>query len=161
MCGSFLTIRDDQVYLIHQSAKDYLSDDARATIFQSLEKTHHDIFSRSLGLMLGTLQRDMYNFIAPGVPIDQVQDPLATLRYSCIHWVDHLCDSTSRNSTRQDDILHDYGDVQNFLKKKYLYWLEALSLCGSMSNGVTSMTKLEALLQVIYSPASVYEHMLT
>ena len=162
MCGSFLTIRDDQVYLIHQSAKDYLlSDDARATIFQSLKKTHHDIFSRSLGLMLGTLQRDMYKFIAPGVPIDQVQDPLATLRYSCIHWADHLCDSASRNSTRQDDILHDYSDVQNFLKKKYLYWLEALSLCGSMSNGVTSMTKLEALLQVIDSPASAYEHMLT
>jgi hypothetical protein len=26
MCGSFLTVRDDQVYLIHQSAKDYLSE---------------------------------------------------------------------------------------------------------------------------------------
>ncbi|KAJ3454768.1 hypothetical protein MRS44_013368 [Fusarium solani] len=25
MCGSFLTMRDDQVYIVHQSAKDYLS----------------------------------------------------------------------------------------------------------------------------------------
>jgi len=60
MCGSFLTVQDDQVYLIHQSAKDYLSDEARATIFPSQDKTHHDIFFRSLELMCGTLRRDMY-----------------------------------------------------------------------------------------------------
>ncbi|KAF1360166.1 HET-domain-containing protein [Lizonia empirigonia] len=34
MCGSFLTIRDEQVYLVHQLAKDYLSD-----------KMHHYLFT--------------------------------------------------------------------------------------------------------------------
>ena len=33
MCGSFLTIRDNYVYFIHQSAKDYLTINASATIF--------------------------------------------------------------------------------------------------------------------------------
>jgi len=28
MCGSFLTIRDDNVYIIYQSAKDFLSEEA-------------------------------------------------------------------------------------------------------------------------------------
>jgi hypothetical protein len=47
MCGSFLTIRDDYVYLIHQSAKDYLSEKARESIFPSGSGyAHHAIFSR-------------------------------------------------------------------------------------------------------------------
>jgi hypothetical protein len=33
MCGSFLTIRDDTVYIIHQSAKDFLSQEASLEIF--------------------------------------------------------------------------------------------------------------------------------
>ena len=162
MCGSFLTVRDDQVYLIHQSAKDYLSDEARATIFPSQGKTHHDIFFRSLELMSGTLRRDMYCLIAPGFPIDQVQvpgqDPLGTTRYSCVHWVDHLCDSVSGKGMRRDDDLQDGGAVYIFLKKQYLYWLEALSLCKSMSEGIVSMAKLEALIQVILGSAmlSIY-----
>ncbi|KAF2677680.1 beta transducin-like protein HET-D2Y [Lentithecium fluviatile CBS 122367] len=151
MCGSFLTIRENQVYLIHQSAKDYLSDEARATMFPSQGKTHHGIFSRSLELMSGALQRDMYRLIKPDFPIDQVQvpgqDPLGRTRYSCVHWVDHLCDSVSGKSTRRADDLQDGGVVYVFIEKQYLYWLEALSLCKSMSEGVVSMAKLETLVQ--------------
>ena len=32
----------------------------------------------------------------------------------------------------------------------YLYWLEALSLCGNMSDGMASTEKLDALLQVLF-----------
>jgi hypothetical protein len=89
MCGSFLTVRDDQVYLIHQSAKDYLSDEAQDTVFHSKSEIHYDLFSRSLNLMPSTLQRDMYNLIDLGYPTDKVtvpaHDPLATTRNSCIH----------------------------------------------------------------------------
>jgi hypothetical protein len=159
MCGSFLTVRDDQVYLVHQSAKDYLTNEARATIFPSKWKTHHEIFRQSLKLMSGILRRDMYRLTAPGFPIDQVQvpdqDPLATTRYSCVHWVDHLCDSVSGQSSRRDDSLQDTSDIYNFLQKKYLYWLESLSLCRSVSEGVVLIAKLESLLQVILSPAFV------
>ena len=34
MCGSFLSIRDNYVYFIHQSAKDYLTTNASALIFR-------------------------------------------------------------------------------------------------------------------------------
>lgn len=36
--------------------------------------------------------------------------------------------------------------VDVFVRKKYLYWLEALSLCKSMSEGVLLMAKLETLI---------------
>jgi hypothetical protein len=61
MCGSFLTIRDEQVYLVPQSAKDYLSDKMRAAALPSENKMHHDLFIRSLELMSTTLKRDMYS----------------------------------------------------------------------------------------------------
>lgn len=151
MCGSFLTIRDDQIYLIHQSAKDYLSDKERAAIFPSKGKAHYYIFSQSLKLMSLTLKRDMYGLAALGFPIDEVQvpadDPLATTRYSCIYWVDHLCDWSSDSSENHGDTLQKDGTIDIWLRKKYLYWLEALSLCKSISKGIVSMEKLEALVQ--------------
>ena len=152
MCSSFLTIRDDQIYLIHQSAKDYLSDEARATVFPSQSKTHYDMFSRSLALMYATLKRDMYDLIALGFPIDKVEvpvhDPLAATRYSCIRWVDHLYDSFLSSSSECIESLQDGGAIHTFLKAQYLHWLEALSLCRNMSAGVISMTKMEALVKV-------------
>jgi hypothetical protein len=45
--------------------------------------------------------------------------------------------------------MQDGGAVDNFVRKKYLYWLEALSLCGSMSEGLVSMARLDALFLVI------------
>jgi hypothetical protein len=35
ICGLFLTVCDEQVYLVYQSAKDYLSDKMRATALPS------------------------------------------------------------------------------------------------------------------------------
>ncbi|KAF2192930.1 HET-domain-containing protein [Zopfia rhizophila CBS 207.26] len=150
MCGSFLTVRDNQVYLIHQSAKDYLSDKMQDTVFPSQGGIHYGMFSRSLKLMSSALKRDMYGLIAPGFPVGKVQvpvhDPLATMRYSCVHWVDHLCDWNSNSANHGIDS-QDKCAIENFIRMKYLYWLEALSLCKSMSEGVVSMAKLEALIQ--------------
>ncbi|KAK4458981.1 HET-R [Cladorrhinum samala] len=148
-CGSFLTIRENQIYLIHQSAKDYLS--ASALIFPDggAPTAHQDICARSLKLMLQNLRRDMYGLIAPGFPIDQVRtpepDPLATVRYSCVFWVNHLSHSISDRNTMQPNIL---DTVQTFLEQKYLYWLESLSLLRAMSEGGrTSQRQLTAFIR--------------
>ena len=151
LCGSFLTIREDTIYFVHQSMKDYLFEKAFDKIFPSGEgEVHYKIFSRSLQVMSKTLQRNMFSLDTPGFLIDQVEqpevDPLIAVRYSCVYWVDHLCASSV--NARQDDDLQDGGAVDDFVRKKYLYWLEALSLCRSMSDGVVSMAKLEALIEV-------------
>ena len=129
---------------------DFLLTKASDRIFPSgIQEVHHTIFSRSLQTMLRTLKRDIYNLHAPGFPIDQVKepepDPLATVRYSCIYWVDHLRDC---GSSKNADDLQDGGAVDKFLTQKYLYWLEGLSLHRSISDGVLVMAKLEGLLQV-------------
>jgi hypothetical protein len=153
MCGSFLTIREHRVYLIHQSAKEYLSDKMRIEVFYSQGKIHHKIFSQALKLMSSTLKRDMHGLAALKFPTNKDTvtdyDPLAALRYSCIHWIDHLCDVFSSEHTKFDEDLQDGSIVHIFLKERYLYWLEALSRFESMPEGVKSMGRLEALLLVI------------
>jgi hypothetical protein len=158
LCGSFLTIREGTIYFVHQSAKDYLLTEASGKIFPSgKEEAHYIAFSRSLHVMSRTLRRDIYRLCTLGFPIERVQspdpDPLVASRYSCIYWVDHLCDWNPNSGANHRVDLQDGGMVDMFVRKKYLYWLEALSLCRSMSDGVISMTKLEALLQVILGPA--------
>jgi hypothetical protein len=152
MCGSFLTIRNEQVYLVHQSAKDYLSEKMRAAAFPSHTEIHYDLFTQSLKLMSSTLKRDMYNLIALGVSIEETgipnPNPLATARYACEYWIDHLCDSKARfwaSNARDQEVK---TAMNKFLQNIYLYWLEALSLCKSIEKGVISMNKLWSLVQV-------------
>ncbi|KAK5992022.1 Vegetative incompatibility protein HET-E-1 [Cladobotryum mycophilum] len=152
MCGSFLTIRDENVYLVHQSAKDYLSTEALHTIFpDGAGQFHHSLFSMSLKGMSEILRRDIYDLNAPGFPIDKVTqpdpDPLATIGYCCVYWIDHLCDGISTEASTPINDLHDNGTVYRFFSKKYLYWLEALSLLHKISSGVAAYYRLDALLQ--------------
>jgi hypothetical protein len=154
LCGSFLVLRERTIAFVHQSAKDFILKEASYEIFPSgKEEAHYVIFSRSLQIMSKTLRRDIYNLRTLGYPIARVQqpdpDPLAALRYSCIYWVDHLCEWNANPCTKHRFDLQDGGMVDVFIRKKYLYWLETLSLCRGMSDGVVSMAKLEALIQVI------------
>jgi hypothetical protein len=155
LCGSFLTLREHTVHFVHQSAKDFLLKKAFDEIFISgVGDIHYTIFSRSLEVMSSTLRRDMYGLCAPGFPIDKVEqpdpDPLAAAGYSCVYWIDHFCDWDSSKSAKQRDDMQDRGAIDKFLRQKYLYWLEALGLLRSVSEGVLSMEKLEGLCQVSF-----------
>ena len=94
----------------------------------------------------------MYGLEAPGLSIDDIEPltsgPLAASRYQCIYWIDHLCDSRSQSGASGAGNAQVLAVVREFVEKKYLYWLEALSLCKSMAKGVTSITKLWSLVQV-------------
>ncbi|KAI8648966.1 Vegetative incompatibility protein HET-E-1 [Fusarium keratoplasticum] len=150
-CGSFLTLREGVIYFVHQSAKDFLLNKASDQILPSgAAHQHHAIFLRSLEALSETLERDVYKLGVPGFPIDQVSppdpNPLASIRYSCVFWVDHLDDSEPRAKMSDKD-LQDAGIVHDFLRKKYLYWLESVSLLRTMSEAVMAVQKLEALVK--------------
>ncbi|KAH7190422.1 Vegetative incompatibility protein HET-E-1 [Fusarium oxysporum] len=94
LCRSFLTIEEEEedgiVYLVHQSAKEFLLDKASDIIFpQGREHEHHAIASCSLQAMSTTLRRNIYNLPAPGFPIDKIEppreDPLQPIQYACVH----------------------------------------------------------------------------
>jgi hypothetical protein len=151
LCGSFLTLREDTVYFVHQSAKDFLFAKAYDKAFpDGSEAVQEAIFLRSLAMLSKTLHRDMYSLEAPGYPIENVRvpetDPLAASRYLCVYWIDHLYESKALMSSVGG--LQAAHIVNDFMKKKYLYWLEGLSLCKSLGRGIVSITRLCSLVQV-------------
>jgi hypothetical protein len=146
-CGSFLTVRENRTYFIHQSAKDFLLGSAFDRVFPSGKAdVIYTMFSRSLKVMSKTLRRDIYGLRAPGFQIEMVKppvpDPLAAAQYSCLYWVDHLLDCDKGHTTND---LIDSGSVHQFLRTSYIFWLEALSLLKSVSEGIVIIKKLEDL----------------
>lgn len=149
-CGSFLTIREETIYFIHQSAKDFLLEKASDQILTlGIEHQHHTIFSRSLNQLSQILHRDMYSLNLPGASIKYISspdpDPLAPIRYSCIYWIDHLIASEHTRELSHGKMPRSEDMISTFFERRYLYWLEALSLLRSMSEGVLAMQKLVSL----------------
>ena len=149
MCSSFLTVRDDQVYFIHQSAKDYLQANYTSIQPAGVAQGHTDISRRSIDAMSTILKRNIYNLDFGFKPKDMrppQPDPLAPIRYSCVFWADHL--SLNVDAPECKRALTDDGAVFKFLKERFLHWLESLSLMGKLSDGVLSMRKLLHVVQV-------------
>lgn len=149
-CGSFLTIRDEVVYFVHQSAKDFLvGTNTEQTLFLEIAKVNDYVVSRSIDLMSESLRRDMYNLSDLDIHIDDAQaldpNPLATIGYSCVFWIDHFVESVTskENTTTREDILQTLlDDAKAFIERKYLFWLEALSLLRRIPEGIMAMRKL-------------------
>lgn len=145
LCGSFITIRQDQVYLIHQSAKEYLV--TNASIFPRGHKPlHYDLFLRSMHALSRTLKKNMYNLDRPGLLISEMYppepDPLRVVRYSSVYWVSHLLNAADHVS----DLAME--EINKFTKTHFLHWLESLSLLHKFSDGIVSIRSLLFAVQV-------------
>ncbi|KAL1897799.1 hypothetical protein Cpir12675_002226 [Ceratocystis pirilliformis] len=146
LCVSFLTVHENVVSFVHQSAKDYFLEKAIGKILPfGIPHQHQTIFLRLLDILQKELRRDIYNLTAPGCLIEEVSvpkpDPLAAIGYSCFFWVGHLDDSSSKGMVSKND------KILTFLSEKYLQWLEALSLLKGISIAGRGMEKLKS-----YSP---------
>ncbi|OAQ58427.1 WD-repeat protein [Pochonia chlamydosporia 170] len=88
LCGSFLASREETVYLIHQSAKDYLDENFNGRLQPSgIAQGHADIGRRSIDAMSSVLKQNMYDLDYGFKPKDMrppQPDPLASVRYSCV-----------------------------------------------------------------------------
>ncbi|KAL9476171.1 hypothetical protein ACSS6W_006012 [Trichoderma asperelloides] len=144
LCGSFLTVKDDIIYFIHQSAKDFVLERGSQA---GIATIHYYIFKSSLDTMSKSLHRNIYGLQSPGTRVRSIAapcpDPLAYIRYQCIFWIDHLLAASEMD--RKKSIEND-GNLHNFFTKVYLYWLEALSLLRSMDHPVAKMYELDALI---------------
>ncbi|CAI7622343.1 unnamed protein product [Penicillium manginii] len=151
-CGSFLTLRENVIIFVHQSAKEFLLEKVRIEVFlQDKEAQHIQIFSRSLQIMFKTLRRNISDISFVGISTEEStqlgSNALAAAKFSCQYWVDHL-----QEGWRGQDKYHsldDGGCVDQFLREKFLHWLEGLAILGSLTQGITAMLKLEDLLQAL------------
>lgn len=157
-CGVFLSIRDDTIFFVHQSAKDYLtqSSDALNLIFpQGIAFQHSKMAEMSLHGLSNTLTYNIYNLKEPEININDLSpptpDPLAPIAYCCVFWVEHLvhsCESneSESNKSRSEELFKDNGIIHSFLEHKFLCWLEALALLRKlMPQGLNAVYKLRRL----------------
>lgn len=151
ICGSFLTLRENVVIFVHQSAKEFLLEKAQLEVFPGDKEAEHlAIFSRSLRILFTTLRRNILDIKFDESSSNKITqpcpNPLAAAKYACVYWVDHLQEGWRGKD--KENSLDDGGCVDDFLRQKYLHWLEALGILGSVLEGITAMLKLENLLQV-------------
>ncbi|KAJ5116331.1 WD40 repeat-like protein [Penicillium angulare] len=157
-CG-LLSIResDQTVSLIHQSAKDYLMDKEskfHSTLFPNGHLDgHRTIVNRSLGAM-DLFHKDIEGLRDPAFQLMDDYKPqsglLNSTAYSCVYWIDHLCEAKSDLTAVDNHRKMDTRDenIMVFLEKHFLHWLEALSLLKSIPKGVVAIMKLLSLLEV-------------
>lgn len=147
-CGAFLTRQNNQVFLIHLSAKEFLTPEKLQSAFQSNPlDIHSHLFFRSMSAMEGNLKRDIYNLEKPGIgfhgtDLTPTPDPLSGLKYSCIHWIDHL------EQVQKEEPSHHQAQqaVRCFIEKYFLYWLEAMSLQREIGKAFRTVGKLRRLM---------------
>ncbi|PTB38387.1 hypothetical protein M441DRAFT_100264, partial [Trichoderma asperellum CBS 433.97] len=149
-CGSFLSIRDDTVYFVHQSVKDYMVGKAAKSIFPSgIAYQHSEMFKNSLCAMSCILTYDIYNIKDPkteGTKITRPDpDPLASMVYCCTFWVEHLVQSCQLEKSNVEEHLRENGILHCFLKVKFLCWLESLILLNAVEQGLEALNKLESI----------------
>ena len=136
-CASFLTIKEDTLYLIYQSAKDYLLKDLEKSHGSKLQnggaiQGHADISTRSIEAMRNILTENIYALPHGAFEVGDVTvpipDPLEGLQYSCVYWIQHVCQVCSQPDLYQPDVeieevasfLHDKSLVHVFLEKHSL-----------------------------------------
>ncbi|KKO99139.1 hypothetical protein THAR02_08751 [Trichoderma harzianum] len=151
-CGSFLTMRSGTIYFVHQSARDFLVTEGSQRLFSNgMEYVHGEIFEVSIADMRNILKRDIYDLVNPAFSMDNLSqhtlsnDPLIPIKYGCVYWIDHFEQSVSKTRTTIHDSSTSHELLYAFLKDKFIYWLEALSLLGGISDGIAGMQRLEQL----------------
>ncbi|KAI1146305.1 NACHT domain-containing protein [Nemania diffusa] len=156
LCGSFLTVKNNTIYFVHQSAKDYLIKSMPKFLFLSdrVATGHRAMAIQAIQVLAETLRENMYELPSLGSRIGDFNapepDPLSGIRYACMYWVDHMIDA---GLLEKKNVEH--GDlVYRFLKKHLLHWFEALSLLKSLGLGIKALTRIlfhmQALQNLIY-----------
>jgi hypothetical protein len=101
--------------------------------------------------MSTSLKQNVCGMETPGVLVTDIESSQvkkylpAEVQYACLYWVQHLQRSGAQL----------YNQVYQFLQVHLLYWLEALSWIGKISEGILAISSLEAriLVSLLYSIA--------
>ncbi|RKL31593.1 Vegetative incompatibility protein HET-E-1 [Fusarium proliferatum] len=143
-CGSLLTIRGDKVYTVHQSVNDFLPK-APDILPSGVGQQHYSIFKCSMDIVHNRIHRNLYGLKDSCVVVHDIPvlpaAPLTIAGYACIYWVDHFC--AWLLAENQHPSSSCYSKISQFLEKKYLYWLEAMSLLRCPSEAIKALQRLE------------------
>lgn len=146
------------IRLLHPSFHDFISNEERCEDLRFLvEKPsiHSKLHISCLEVMSAALRRNMCNLQTPGSSPSEVQRETMFrhlprhVQYACQYWVEHL--ACARSEQWRALGLRDGGIIHEFFQKYYLYWLEAMSLLGKVSDAVLMVARVGGMLKVCQS----------
>ena len=136
---------DHPVRPFHKSFPDFVTDPTRCTDerFRISPSDHHlQLLIRCLDLMNQTLEKNLCK-LPDGVAnsdvsnlkgrIEQYIDP--ALQYACMSWHMHLVDADTTPASAPEIT----STIRQFIEKKFLFWLEVLSVLGAARNAVEAL----------------------
>ncbi|EPS43385.1 hypothetical protein H072_2594 [Dactylellina haptotyla CBS 200.50] len=148
---SVLNVPNDRhtpVRLFHASFRDFLFQE-RSQFWIDELKSHRVIASKCIQLMSSPngLKRNICCLRSEGTfrsKIDKahIESCLSPeLQYACLYWVHHITQGGERQ-------LIDGGQSHGFLQEHLLHWLEAVSLLGSLTETLSMIDALAAVVEV-------------
>ena len=165
-CGSFLTTEADVVYLIHQSAKEYLQNDLQdpnknhpqdpdkkhsSRMKRTITEAHQQISCRSVEVLSTHYNLRQNQSILEAKLL--LKEEVLPLEYFCLYWIDHLHDAMMEIPKAQkrsfQKILELCEDGFKFMNTFFLQWLEHLSLLHKVVDGIISMEVLLKRIEVM------------
>ncbi|KAK1479578.1 hypothetical protein CCUS01_04707 [Colletotrichum cuscutae] len=140
-CGSFLNMQAEKIYFVHQSAVEFLK--SSASKLSTVAERHKP----------GYLKRNIYDLKELSTGVAEIHtpdpDPLCALQYFCTYWVDHLADwvfderiAMGKPMLQEDRVI---SEVNGFLRRKFLNWIEALSLLRQIQQALQAIQNLQVL----------------
>ncbi|KAK6500755.1 hypothetical protein TWF506_003518 [Arthrobotrys conoides] len=156
--GSVLRKHENgNIQLIHPSFRDFLLNNKRCTdnrFWIDGEKAHGDMTRYCLDLLDVSLRKNMCGlpFVSTWksqIELWKINNCLPPhVRYACRYWVHHLCKGRVE--------IEVGGMVHRFLQCRILYWFEALSLMGVLSEGILMIESLLSILELKGSKDELY-----
>ena len=154
---SLLVLHQDASHPVrpfHKSFPDFLVDPARCINpkFHVSPPDHHsELVIGCLELMNGRLKKNMFGF-PDGSTNDEADDLQKRaegnidhgLRYACELWHRHLVDA----STAPTHMVKITSVLHQFLEQKFIFWLEVLSILGTVRNAVDALDVARKWLEV-------------
>ena len=140
---------DHPVRPFHKSFPDFLVRCANPRFRVSPPHQHAELLVGCLELMNRRLERNMCK-LPDGIinsEIDDLGERIErhidqTLQYACRSWHKHLVDTISEQGLEIRPVLH------HFLEKKFLFWLEVLSVLGATREAVDTLDAARKWLDV-------------
>lgn len=124
-CGSFVTVQEKKVSLVHLSAREWLMSNFESRLQKGgAAQVHADIWRLSIAAMSAEesgLKRNICG-IEEGTQSEDIvisnPDPLAALRYSCEFWLNHLFED-GQISDENCQLFADDGEIVFFFQASF------------------------------------------
>ncbi|KAL8698285.1 MAG: hypothetical protein Q9201_006655 [Fulgogasparrea decipioides] len=141
------------VRLLHPSFRDFLLDNTRSgdkRFFREETYIHEKLVISCLKVIATSLMQNICRLPIPGSPVHEVNlETLDTrlpkhVQYACNHWAEHFMRSGQESIIR----LCDTGVIHAFFEKKFLNWLEVMSVMGRMTQAVSMIAAMSQKTEV-------------